>query len=471
MNDIGLIGLGVMGSNLILNIYDNYSKNISGFDIDINKINDLSIKIKDKNTILLFNELENFVNSVKTPRKIIILIPSGKYVDNLLDKITPYLSENDTLLDGGNEWYKNTIKRQNLPLILSKNIKYLGCGISGGEKGARTGPCMMIGGPIEGFTNFFPILDKITAKYNNHSCFDYFGNGGIGNYIKMVHNGIEYGIMQLISETYIILKNNYGLTNINISKIFEKWNKYKLNSYLLSITIKILNKKDSDSGICLIDMIKDKIDSKGTGHMTVVDALEKKIPINIIFSALEFRNLSVFREKFYLNNNNNNNKLKKILITDDIIDKLENTLYFSIILTFFQGINLIYNHNLEKNIINKDKKLDLIKLLKVWRNGCIIKCNIINDIINYIEKNKYELNEFVLFIEEKYKLYYEDLFYIICNTKEPIITYSNVLQFCNIIFSKKLESAPLVQAMRDCFGGHMFEFENYSTKFHTNWLD
>ena len=157
---------------------------------------------------------------------------------------------------------------------------------------------MMIGGPIEGFTNFFPILDKITAKYNNHSCFDYFGNGGIGNYIKMVHNGIEYGIMQLISETYIILKNNYGLTNINISKIFEKWNKYKLNSYLLSITIKILNKKDSDSGICLIDMIKDKIDSKGTGHMTVVDALEKKIPINIIFSALEFRNLSVFREKF-----------------------------------------------------------------------------------------------------------------------------------------------------------------------------
>lgn len=464
MNDVGLIGLGVMGSNLILNIYDNFSKKISCFDIDSKKINDFSKKIEDKSSIKIFDSLKNFVYSIKTPRKIIILIPSGKYVDDLLENIVPYLSQNDTLLDGGNEWYKNTESRQKNSNILSKNIKYLGCGISGGEKGARTGPCMMIGGNYEGFKYFNHLLEKISAKYNNEFCFDYYGNGGIGNYIKMVHNGIEYGFMQLISETYNILKNHYELSNADISKIFEKWNKKKLDSYLLSITIKILNKKDSDSGLCLIDMIKDKVDSKGTGHMTVIDALEKKIPINIIFSALEFRNLSVFRKNI---SSSSKNTYKKMIINTNIIDKLENALYFSIILTFFQGINLIYYHNLE---VNKDK-LNLVKLLKVWRNGCIIKCNIINEIIDYIIKNKYEINEFVLFLKEKNNIYYNDLFDVINSTKEPILTYSNVLQFCNIIFSKKLQSAPLLQAMRDCFGGHMFELENFNEKIHADWLE
>lgn len=464
MNDVGLIGLGVMGSNLILNIYYNFSKNISCFDIDSKKINDFSKKIEDKSSIKIFDSLKNFVYSIKTPRKIIILIPSGKYVDDLLENIVPYLSQNDTLLDGGNEWYKNTESRQKNSNILSKNIKYLGCGISGGEKGARTGPCMMIGGNYEGFKYFNHLLEKISAKYNNEFCFDYYGNGGIGNYIKMVHNGIEYGFMQLISETYNILKNHYELSNADISKIFEKWNKKKLDSYLLSITIKILNKKDSDSGLCLIDMIKDKVDSKGTGHMTVIDALEKKIPINIIFSALEFRNLSVFRKNI---SSSSKNTYKKMIINTNIIDKLENALYFSIILTFFQGINLIYYHNLE---VNKDK-LNLVKLLKVWRNGCIIKCNIINEIIDYIIKNKYEINEFVLFLKEKNNIYYNDLFDVINSTKEPILTYSNVLQFCNIIFSKKLQSAPLLQAMRDCFGGHMFELENFNEKIHADWLE
>ena len=464
MNDVGLIGLGVMGSSLILNIYDNFSKNISGFDIDSKKIVDFEEKIKDKSSIKIFNSLDKFVYSIKTPRKIIILIPSGKYVDDLLEKIVPHLSQNDTLLDGGNEWYKNTEQRQKNPKILSKNIKYLGCGISGGEKGARTGPCMMIGGNYDGFKYFNPLLEKISAKYQNEFCFDYYGDGGIGNYIKMVHNGIEYGVMQLISETYNILKNHYELSNVEISKILEKWNKGKLDSYLLSITIKILNKKDTNSGVCLIDMMKDKVDSKGTGHMTVIDALEKKIPINIIFSALEFRNLSIFRKNI---SSSPSPSYKKILITDNIINKLENALYFSIILTFFQGINLIYYHNLE---VNNDK-LNLVKLLKVWRNGCIIKCNIINETIEYIEKNKYEINEFVLFIKEKHNIYYNDLFDVINITKEPILTYSNVLQFCNIIFSKKLQSAPLLQAMRDCFGGHMFELEDYNEKIHADWLE
>jgi 6-phosphogluconate dehydrogenase len=308
------------------------------------------------------------------------------------------------------------------------------------------------------------LLEKISAKYQNEFCFDYYGDGGIGNYIKMVHNGIEYGVMQLISETYNILKNHYELSNVEISKILEKWNKGKLDSYLLSITIKILNKKDTNSGVCLIDMMKDKVDSKGTGHMTVIDALEKKIPINIIFSALEFRNLSIFRKNI---SSSPCPSYKKILITDNIINKLENALYFSIILTFFQGINLIYYHNLE---VNNDK-LNLIKLLKVWRNGCIIKCNIINEIIDYIDKNKYEINEFVFFIKEKHNIYYNDLFDVINITKEPILTYSNVLQFCNIIFSKKLQSAPLLQAMRDCFGGHMFELEDYNEKIHADWLE
>ena len=349
---------------------------------------------------------------------------------------------------------------------MKKQINYLGCGISGGENGARNGPCMMAGGSKKCYDSFNLILNKISAKFNNEVCVDYFGENGIGNYIKMVHNGIEYALMQLISEVYLILKISYGLTNKEISNVFNNWNLNKLNSYLLEITIKILNKKDETSNLDLLDIIKDQVDSKGTGYMTVVDALEKKIPINIIYSALEFRNISSFIPKVNVNilvQPLENKAVKKDL--KDILINLENGLYFCFILTFFQGINLIYQHY----YLETSLKLNLVKLLKVWRNGCIIKCNLLNEFIQFIENDNQEINKIIEFIYKNIN-YYNDLNIIIKSNDLPIITLSNCFQFSNILNSKKLHSAQLLQAMRDCFGGHMYERTDIDGKIHTNWL-
>ena len=464
MNEIGLIGLGVMGSNLILNIYDNFNKNISGFDIDQNKINDFQNILDNefKNEIILFNDLQKFVLSIKKPRKIIILIPAGKYVDMLLENLLPLLENNDNILDGGNEWYKNTEFRQNHKIILDKNINYLGCGISGGEKGARYGPCMMPGGSINAYKCFEDVLLKICVRYDDDVCVSYFGKGGIGNYIKMVHNGIEYALMQIISEVYLILKNK-NLTNLEIANILEDWNENLFNCYLLEITIKILKKKDNDSSDYLLDKIIDIVESKGTGHMTVIDALEKKVPINIIYSALEFRNISSFKKNIILNKES---ELVNELKFDNFNDDLKNVMYLGFILSFIQGLNLINEHY---KICNDNNSIDLINLLKVWRNGCIIKCNLLNELISYIDKVP-DFNKLYDFLDQK-KYCYHSLYKIIQNNINlPLVTLNNCHIYFNLIYSKKLESGKLLQAMRDCFGGHMYERIDKNGKFHSEWI-
>ena len=464
MNEIGLIGLGVMGSNLILNIYDNFNKNISGFDIDQNKINDFqSILNKElKDEIILFSDLQKFVLSIKKPRKIIILIPAGKYVDMLLENLLPLLDKNDNILDGGNEWYKNTESRQSHKLILEKDINYLGCGISGGENGARNGPCMMPGGSLTAYKCFEDVLLKICVKYKDDVCVSYFGKGGIGNYIKMVHNGIEYALMQIISEVYLILKNN-KLTNSEIANTLETWNKNLFNCYLLEITIKILRKKDNDSSDYLLDKIVDIVESKGTGHMTVIDALEKKVPINIIYSALEFRNISSFKKNIILSNEND-------LINDfshkNLNEDIKNAMYLGFILSFIQGLNLINEHY---KMCNDNNSIDLINLLKVWRNGCIIKCNLLSDLITYLDGVS-NINKLYDFLDQKKYSYYSLYKMIQNNVNLPLITLNNCHIYFNLIYSKNLESGKLLQAMRDCFGGHMYERSDKNGKFHTEWI-
>ena len=319
----------------------------------------------------------------------------------------------------------------------------------------------MAGGSKLAFDSFKEVLENICVKYNNDVCVDYFGNGGIGNYVKMVHNGIEYGLMQVISEIYIMLKS-FNYSNQEISNIFLKWNESKLKSYLLEISIKILNKKDDNSDFDLIDLVKEEVESKGTGYMTVVDALEKKIPINIIFSALEFRNISFFRK-----NINIENKIEFTFNTkeEEVIKQIENALYLSFILIFIQGINLIYQHYYSV----EESKLNIVKLLKVWRNGCIIKCDLLNKFIDFMSSSQDDINKLYKFVESK-NIYLDDLENICKFNNLPIITLSNCLQYHNLIFSKNLKSGSLLQAMRDCFGGHMYERTDKDGKFHTEWI-
>jgi 6-phosphogluconate dehydrogenase len=443
MNKIGVIGLGVMGSNIIFNIFDKYTSNISCYDIDQEKIEKISKDIKNKIGILIFDNLKKFVESLEYPRKIMLFIPSGKYVDQLLDNLLPNLSENDNILDLGNEWYKNSELRFNR--CKSMNIHFSSCGISGGEKGARNGACFMFGGDHDSYKIFLPLLSRISSTYDNESCVSYFGKCGNGNYIKMVHNGIEYAMMQLISEVYLIFKSKYQLNNEEIAKIFEKWNKKRLKSYLLEITIKILRKKENNDYI--LDKIKGLVESKGTGYMTVIDALEKKQPINIIFSALEYRNISQYKKEV----NNLCIYVKKENIGVDIIDKIEKSLYYCILLSFYQGLNLISKHIPDINLNN---------LLKIWRNGCIIKCDMFTHIIEYYNKEYKDITEFVY--SEKPDTG------IIIFSDVSMITHSNCNQFLNNIFIQD-SSGNLIQAMRDCFGGHTYELKDKNGKYHTEW--
>ena len=288
---IGLIGLAVMGQNLALNIAD------KGFDISVYnrtyaKTTDTERRAKEEKVageLRGFEKLEDFVSSLQTPRAIIFLVMAGKPVDAVIAELLPLLDKGDLIIDGGNEWYENTERRAKE--VGQKGIHYMGMGVSGGEEGARHGPSLMPGGPAEAYKVVEPVLTKIAAQVNDGPCVTHIGPGGAGNYVKMIHNGIEYGDMQLIAETYDILKNIGGLSNEELAAAFKEYNAGELQSFLIEITAHIFTKKGED-GQYVVDTIKDKTGSKGTGKWTVQEAAEQGVPTPTITTALDARYIS-----------------------------------------------------------------------------------------------------------------------------------------------------------------------------------
>jgi 6-phosphogluconate dehydrogenase len=338
--DFGMIGLGVMGRNLLLNMADHGFATI-GFDSDPVKGKLLESSATPGTTVKGISSLAEMIQQLKKPRKIMMLVPAGPIVDSVINDLLPLLEEGDIVIDGGNSHYTDTLRR--ITYLQDKKIHFMGMGVSGGEDGARKGPSIMPGGDVEAWQYLKPILEAISAKVNNEPCVAYMGKAAAGHYVKMVHNGIEYAIMQLISEVYGVLKNVIGLNNDELHEVFKKWNEGEMKSFLLEITADIFLKEDDITKNRLVDMILDKAGSKGTGKWTSQDAMDLQIPIPTIDTAVALRNISFCKDERVTAAD-----LYKPIIKpfsgnkEKIIQQLHDALFCTTIISYAQGLAMLY---------------------------------------------------------------------------------------------------------------------------------
>src|SRR5580698_2144886 len=332
----GMIGLGVMGRNLLLNMAD-HGFAVVGFDLDGQKTALLESSATPGTTVKGFNTLAEMVQSLEKPRKMMMLVPAGKPVDDVIQSLLPLLEKGDIVIDGGNSHYTDTLRR--VTFMEGKGFHFMGCGISGGEQGARTGPSIMPGGDSVAYKDVQPILEALAAKVNGEPCVAYLGKGAAGHYVKMVHNGIEYAIMQLISETYDLLHRGLGLDNDELHKIYKSWNDGELQSFLVEITRDIFLQKDDKTDNRLLDMILDKAGSKGTGKWTSQDAMDLGLPIPVIDMAVSMRELSAYKDEraqiagLYKSPNVDIPVPKEVFI-----QQVQDALYFATIVSYAQGL-------------------------------------------------------------------------------------------------------------------------------------
>ncbi|HMF73714.1 MAG TPA: NADP-dependent phosphogluconate dehydrogenase, partial [Flavitalea sp.] len=364
--DFGMIGLGVMGQNFLYNLADHNFK-VTGFDKDVKKTAALESAATPGTAVKGVNSLEEMVASLSKPRKLMLLVPAGKPVDDVIESLKPLVEPGDIIIDGGNSHYTDTLRRVNY--LHETGIHFMGMGVSGGEQGARSGPSIMPGGNQIAWTTVQPILEAVAAKVNNVPCVAYLGKGAAGHYVKMVHNGIEYAIMQLISEAYDILHRGLELTNDELHEVFKSWNEGELESFLIEITASIFRQKDDKTGDYLIDQILDKAGSKGTGKWTSQDALDLPVPIPVIDMAVAMRNISSFKDERLQAAKLYPTAVKTIPLPKEVfIQEVKNSLAFAIVISYTQGMAM-----LQKASVQLDMNIPLAEVVKVWRGGCIIR--------------------------------------------------------------------------------------------------
>ncbi|MGO4773574.1 NADP-dependent phosphogluconate dehydrogenase [Flavobacterium sp. W22_SRS_FK3] len=457
---LGMIGLGTMGRNLLLNMADK-GFSVTGYDKDQKMITKLEEEGKNHN-LEGFNNIENFIDSLQTPRTLILLVPAGPIVDSVIAELKPLLSKGDIIIDSGNSHFSDTNRR--VAELENDGLHFFGMGISGGEEGARFGPSMMPGGDKNAYNVMKDIFEAIAAKVNGDPCVTYIGRGASGHFVKMVHNGIEYAIMQLLAESYSILKNGLGYSNQEIHTVFKKWNEGKLQSFLLEITTDIFPVKDTETSNDLLDMIKDEARSKGTGKWTSEVSMELQLPVPTINEAVTNRDLSKYKslrvslgEAFPKND-------AKINIT---VDDLENAFYFSMISAYAQGLHLLVQASKEYKY-----ELKLQEIAKIWRGGCIIRAKFLEDIYQAYDKNNSLEHLFGdAGIQEIIKS-------VLTGTRKTVAAcvsngvgipaFASTLTYFDTITSAKMPSN-LIQAQRDFFGAHTFERIDKEGVFHADW--
>jgi 6-phosphogluconate dehydrogenase len=464
--DFGIIGLGVMGRNLLLNMADQKFA-VAGLDLDEEKVFSLTHEANPQHRIKATIDVKEFVGLIKQPRAIMLLVPAGKPVDTAIESLLPYLDKGDILIDGGNTYFTDTDRR--FTALSAKGIHFFGMGISGGEKGARFGPSLMPGGNKEAYERLRPIFESIAAKVDGEPCVEYLGNGSAGNYVKMAHNGIEYGIMQLISEVYDLMKRGYNLDDNTIQKVFEDWNDTELQSYLIEITGQILKKTDTD-GQKLINVISDWAKSKGTGKWTSQNAMDIQVPLLTIDAAVAMRDMSKNKPERI----EASTKLiwnAKQIDTDlpSAIEALKEALHFSILITYAQGLALLTKASKEY-----DYDLNLETIAKIWRGGCIIRSVALEDFRQAYAKNG-ELKNILLddgiaktLNENQSSLRTTVQFAV--QKGIPIAGLMNSLAYFDAYRSENLPTS-LIQAQRDYFGAHTYERIDIKGIFHTEWND
>lgn len=462
--DFGMIGLGTMGRNLLLNMAD-HGFAVIGFDINLEKTQLLE-KAATPNTIVKgVNTLIEMVQQLKTPRKIMMLVPAGKIVDSVLKDVTPFLEKGDIIIDGGNSHYTDTIIRMNE--LTNSGFHFMGIGISGGEEGARLGPSIMPGGDIEAYKEVAPILKAVAAKVGGEPCVDYLGKGAAGHYVKMVHNGIEYAIMQLISECYDLLHRGIGLSNKELHEVFKEWDSGEMQSYLLEITALVFLKKEVGDEKELVDYILDKAGAKGTGEWTSEEGLELPIPVPTIDSAVMMRSLSSLIDERKEADALYKTISEKIEISKEkLISLLKDALYFSTIISYAQGLAMLTTASKELNM-----EIPLPKVVDVWRGGCIIRSASLG-----IFKQAYEnkalknllLDEHIAAILQDKLPAMQKVVSLAAGNNYPSAALMASLCYFNA-YRRRLLPTNLIQAQRDFFGAHTYERLDREGIFHTEW--
>lgn len=462
--EIGMLGLGVMGKNLSLNMAD-HGISVVGYDLDKTKVAAFQPESKEQQ-VRGADSIQEFVDLLREPRVVMMLVPAGAPVDSAIASLMPYLKKGDILIDGGNSFYKNTNTRSKN--LAEQGIQFFGVGISGGESGARHGPSLMPGGSKEGYERVRPILEAAAARVNNEPCVAYLGPGSAGHFVKMIHNGIEYGLMQLISETYDFMKRGLGLKAEDIQANYAKWNQGNLNSYLMEITSKIFTKVDEKTKNPLIDEIRDIARQKGTGMWTSLTAMELQVPIPTIDWAVTMRDLSMEEEQ---------RKRAKELFqrpilsfhenSEVLLEELRQALTAAMIVTYAQGMALL--------TVASDKlnyHLNLETIARIWRGGCIIRSALLEDIREAYKKEPLLSNLlFDLGLAKKIIANEASLRHIICSATEmglPIPGFMSTLSYIDSYRSAWLP-ANLIQAQRDYFGSHTYERIDSKGSYHTEW--
>jgi 6-phosphogluconate dehydrogenase len=475
---IGLCGLAVMGQNLALNVAE------KGFDISVFN------RSSDKTDVCVaragkeglgerlrgYKDVGEFVNSLAKPRCVIILVKAGAPVDATIENLCKHMETGDCIIDGGNEWYENTERRSRE--LGEKGILYVGMGVSGGEEGARNGPSMMPGGSKEGYEIIQDILKPVSAQTDSGACVTYVGPGGAGNFVKMVHNGIEYGDMQLISEAYDVLKTVGGLTNDELAAAFTEWNQAELESYLIEISSLILGKKDDQPGKesdFLVDKILDKTGMKGTGKWTVQQAAELSIAAPTIASSLDSRFISglkderVAAEAFYAKHGLAPAAGAGQVDKQQLINDVRYALYASKVMSYAQGMNLIRAKSNEQGW-----NLNLGEMARIWKGGCIIRAGFLDRIKNAYDR---DANLPSLLVDEEFAKEviqregaWRRVVTAAINSGVAVPSMSGSLAYFDSYRRGRLP-ANLVQAQRDFFGSHTYERTDMEGWYHTLWSD
>lgn len=462
--DFGMIGLGVMGQNLLLNVAD-HGFSVIGFDKDEAKTTAFEAAATPGTTVKGVPDLAAMVQRLKAPRKVMMLVPAGKPVDDVIESLLPLLEKGDVVIDGGNSHYTDTLRR--VDYLKETGINFMGMGVSGGEQGARTGPSMMPGGNVEAYAHVKPILESIAAKVGGVPCVDYLGKGGAGHYVKMVHNGIEYAIMQLISESYAILKHA-GLTNQQLHETFKTWNEGKLQSFLVEITADIFLQKDDKSSADLVDVISDKAGSKGTGKWTSQDSMELPVAVPVIDTAVAMRTLSGYKdERVQASKLYASEPIALSVSQEELVQQVYDALYFATILSYAQGLAMLFQ-------ASKDLAMDipLPKVVSVWRGGCIIRSSLL-EIFSKAYGQNAELSNILL--NEELATVVKS---VLGNTRSVVafaakegITAGAFMSALAYFDAYRTERMPtnLIQAQRDYFGAHTYQRIDIPGTFHTEW--
>jgi 6-phosphogluconate dehydrogenase len=462
---VGLIGLAVMGENLALNI-ESRGYSVGVYNRTYEKTKKLVEGRANGKNLVGYESLQEFVGAIERPRRIILMVKAGQAVDDFIDKLVPLLEKGDLIVDGGNSHFPDTIRRNKS--LAEKGILYIGTGISGGEEGALRGPSIMPGGQNEAYELIKPVLLDISAKVNGDACCTYIGPDGAGHYVKMVHNGIEYADMQLISEAYSLLHYCLGLSAAELHEVFNQWNQGALNSYLIQITADIFKRMDEETGKPLVDVVLDKAGQKGTGKWTSASALDLGIPAMTIAEAVFARCISAIKDERVAAAKQLKGPPEKYRGTKEkFIQQVHDALYASKICSYAQGFQLM-------RAASQEYKWNLRygEIAMIWRGGCIIRAHFLNRIKEAYDRNpalpNLLLDPYFKEIIDRSQLNWRRVVSTAVDRGIPVPAFSSAIAYYDSYRRTRLP-ANLIQAQRDYFGAHTYERIDKPGIFHSEW--